>query len=146
MRLKFPQSLKRIWLHTNLTPARDYHAYIDIWNPLIGETLKCRREPADEVGKHAFEIMRSNSQGKESVVGHIPQNISKFSNMSLMILFTSIEVEVVGKRLNRRGGYGLEIPVKYRFYCQQTIVQSLTKKFETVKKCQNEKMYEINNI
>ena len=144
MRLKFPQSLKRIWLHTNLTLARDYHTYIDIWNPLIGEILKCRREPADEVDKHAFEIMRSNSQGKESVVGHIPQNISKFSNMSLMILFTSIEVEVKGKRLNRRGG--LEIPVKHRFYGQETIVQSLTKKFETVKKCQNEKMYEINNI
>ena len=61
MRLKFPQSLKRIWLHTNLTLARDYHAYIDIWNPLIGEILKCRREPADEMDKHAFEIMRSNS-------------------------------------------------------------------------------------
>ena len=57
--------------------------------------------------------------------------------MSLMILFTSIEVEVVGKRLNRKGGYGLEIPVKYRFYCQETIVQSLTKKFKTVKKCYN---------
>ena len=54
-----------------------------------------------------------------------------------MILFTSIEVEVVGKRLNRKGGYGLEIPVKYRFYCQETIVQSLTKKFKTVKKCYN---------
>ena len=35
--------------------------------------------------------------------------------MLLMIPFTSIEVAVVGQRLNRGGGYGLEITVKYRF-------------------------------
>ena len=38
--------------------------------------------------------------------------------MFLMIPFTSIEAEVVGKRLNREGGYGLKIPVKCRFYGQ----------------------------
>ena len=28
--------------------ARGYHAYIeDIWNPLIGEILKCKREPTN---------------------------------------------------------------------------------------------------
>ena len=71
--------------------ARGYHAYMDIWNPLIGEILKCKREPTNEVDKHAVEIMRSNSLGKESVVGHIPQNVSKFSSIFPMILFTSIE-------------------------------------------------------
>ena len=95
--------------------ARGNHAYIDIWNPLIGEILKCKREPKNEVDKHAVAIIRSNSLGKESVAGHIPQNISKFFSMILMIPFTSTEVEVVDKRLNRGGGYRLEIPVKYRF-------------------------------
>ena len=47
---------------------------------------------------------------------------------------TSIEVQVVGKRLNRGGGYGLEIPVIYRFYGQETLVNWLIKKTETVKK------------
>ena len=78
--------------------------------------------------------MLSNSLGKESVVGHIPQNISKFSSIFLMILFTSVELEIVGKRLNRKGAYRLGIPVKYCFYGQEKIVQSLTKKLETVKK------------
>ena len=32
--------------------ARGYHAYMDIWNPLIGEILKCKREPTNEVDKH----------------------------------------------------------------------------------------------
>ena len=43
--------------------------------------------------------------------------------MFLMIPSTSIEVEVVVKRLNRRGGYELEIPVKYRFYGHEKIAQ-----------------------
>ena len=46
---------------------------------------------------------------------------------------SEIEVEVVGKRLNRGGDYGQEIPVKYRFYGQEKIFQWLTKKLETVK-------------
>ena len=71
--------------------------------------------------KHAIEIMRSNSLGKESVAGHIPQNISKFSSMFLSIPFTSIEV--VDKRLNHGGGYRVEIPVKYCFYHQENIVK-----------------------
>ena len=36
--------------------------------------------------------------------------------------------------LKRGGGYGLEIPVKYRSYSQEKIVQWLTKKLEPVKK------------
>ena len=54
--------------------------------------------------------------------------------MFFMIPFTSIEVTVVGKRLTRGGGYGLETPVKYRFYGQEKVVQWLAKKLETVKK------------
>ena len=107
--------------------ARCYHAYMDIWNALMGEILKSKQEQTNEVDKHAVVIMRSNSLGKESVVGHFPQNISKFL-MFLMISFTSIEVEVVGKRLRRRGGYVLEIPAKYRFYGQEKIVEWLIKK------------------
>ena len=52
--------------------ARTYHAYMDIWNPLIVEILKCKPEPTNEVDKHGVAIMRSDSLGKESVVGHIP--------------------------------------------------------------------------
>ena len=47
---------------------------------------------------------------------------------------TSFEVQVVGMRLNRWRGYGLEIPVIYRFYGQEKLVNWLIKKIETVKK------------
>ena len=59
----------------NMTLARDYHAYMDIWNPLIGEILKCKREPTNETDRREFTIMRLNLSGRNSVVGHIPQNI-----------------------------------------------------------------------
>ena len=35
---------------------------MDIWNPLIGEILKCKREPTNEADKHAVAIMRSIRQ------------------------------------------------------------------------------------
>ena len=57
-----------------------------------------------------------------------------------MILYTPIEIEVVGKRLNHGRGYGLEIPIKYRFYSQEKIVQWLTKKLGTIKKSYNTKL------
>ena len=37
--------------------ARGYHAYMDIQNPLIGEILKYKREPTNELDKHAVAIM-----------------------------------------------------------------------------------------
>ena len=54
--------------------------------------------------------------------------------MFLKVPNTSIEVQVVGKRLNREGGYRLEIPVIYRFYDQVKLVNCLIKKIESVKK------------
>ena len=81
---------------------------MNIWHPLIEEILNCKREPTNEVDKHAVAIMRSNSLGKESVVGQIPQGISKCSSIFLIIPFTSIEVKV-------GGCHEPEIPVKYNF-------------------------------
>ena len=110
-------------------------------NPKNGIAYKktCKRDikvqgRTNEVDKLAVTIMRLNSLRKELVVGYIPQNISKFFSMFLMIPFTSIEVEVVGKTLNRGGGCGLEISFKYRFYGQEKTVQWLTKKSKPVKK------------
>ena len=34
--------------------VRSYHAYMNIWEPLLGECLKCVKEPTNEVGKHAL--------------------------------------------------------------------------------------------
>ena len=65
--------------------ARGYHAYMNIWNPLVGETLKCKQEPSNEVDKNAVAIIRSDSWEKETIVGHVPQNISKTCSMFLKV-------------------------------------------------------------
>ena len=54
--------------------------------------------------------------------------------MFLKIPNTSIEVDVVGKRVNRGGGYGLGISVVYRFNGPETLVKWLIKKKEAVRK------------
>ena len=95
--------------------ARGYHAYMTIWTPLIGESLLCKHEPANIVDKNAVAIIRTDSMGKDSVVGHLPENISKLCTLFLKVPNTGIRARVTGKRLNRGGGYGLEIPVVYEF-------------------------------
>ena len=101
--------------------ARGYHAYMNIWNPLVGETLKWRQEPSNEVDKNAVAIRRSDSWEKETIVRHVPQNVFKTWSMFLKVSNNSIEVQVVEKRLNRGGSYGLEIPFIYRFYGQKNL-------------------------
>ena len=112
--------------------ARGYHAYMEIWSPLIGETLSCKRETSNVVDKDAIAIMRPDSYGKEVIVGHMPENVSKCCSMFLTLPNTTIEAEVVGKRLNRGGGYGLEIPVFYRFYGKEKTIMWLTKKLKAI--------------
>mgnify|MGYP001792401175 CR=1 FL=1 len=114
--------------------ARGYHVYMKIWTPLIGEMLKCRREPSNEVDKNAVALIKTDSLGVKVIVGHVPWNVSNFFSMFLKVPNTSIEVEVVGKRVNRGGGYGLEIPVVYRFNGPEKLVKWLIKKIEAVRK------------
>ena len=54
--------------------------------------------------------------------------------MFLKVPYPSIEVQVVGKRLNLPGGCDLEIPVIYHFYGQEKLVNWFIKKTEVVKK------------
>ena len=63
--------------------VRDYHAYINIWEPLLGECLKCVKEPTNEVDKHAVAVVRINSITKELVVRHVPKFISMIVSIFL---------------------------------------------------------------
>ena len=84
--------------------------------------------------KNTVAIIRSDSREKEIIFGYVPQNISKTCSMFLKVPNTSIEVQVVGKRLNRGGGYGLEIPVIYRFSGQEKLLNWLIKKIKAAAK------------
>ena len=115
--------------------GRGYHAYMNIWNPFVGKTLKFRQEPSNNMDKNAVVIIRSGSWEKETIVGHVPRIFSKTCSMFLKVPNALIEFQVVvSKRLNHGGGYGLGIPVIYRFYGQEKLVNWLIKKDEAVKK------------
>ena len=60
-------------LHVLEIPSyvREYHAYKDNWNPVVGETLVLRREPTNMVDKHAVAVVKDSV-----VVGHIPYNLA----------------------------------------------------------------------
>ena len=60
-----------------------------------------KQEPSNEVDKYAVGIIRKDSWESESIVEHVPENISKCCSIFLTIPNAAIEVQVVGKRVNR---------------------------------------------
>ena len=75
-----------------------------------------KKEPSNGVDKNAVTVIRLNSCGKEEVVGHVLQNISKVVSLHLSLSHCYLELEVTGKLVNRGGSYGLEIPARFRFH------------------------------
>ena len=51
---------------------------------------------------------------EDRVVGHIPLAISKCISLFLTLPGSFLETKVIKKRINRGGGYGLEVRCKYR--------------------------------
>ena len=83
---------------------------MNIWEPWLGESLKCMKEPTNEVDIHAVAVARINSLSKEVVVGHVPKFISMMVSMLLLLPGCTLSIEVTEKRVSRVAGYGLEIP------------------------------------
>ena len=90
---------------------RGYHAYMNIWNLKLGDSdVEVKHEVNNEHDKFAIAIFHS-----KIIVGHVLKNLSKFFYRFLSLPNCTISCELTGKRVNRGGGYGLEIPVKYTF-------------------------------
>ena len=64
-------------------------------------------------------------------MGHIPLAISKCISLFLTLPRTFLETEVTGKRINRGGGYGLEVPCKYRISGEEKAVDWIKRKTTT---------------
>ena len=93
--------------------SRGYHAYMSIWISLIeDELLIFRKETGNEYDPHAVAITRNNV-----VVERVLQNICDHFWKFLSLPTTSIRarVFVLGKKVNRVAGYGLEILVCFIF-------------------------------
>ena len=95
-----------------------YHQFFCLRLPQIYRHLGPEKgDPDMEVSveksnKHAeFEI---GIYYQKYVVGHAPKKLRKLFYKFLLLPNSSIACEVAGKRINRGGGFGLEIPVKYQ--------------------------------
>ena len=94
-----------------------------MWLPIIDEeNLECRHDEKIEGDKFAIGVYRNDFQ-KETLVGHMPRNISKSAYKFLKLPNSKRSCRVKGKTLNRGGGYGLKIPVIYTYNKHENTIE-----------------------
>ena len=121
------------WHNSKFLYYRCFHAYKDIWEPVINQVLPCIQEPANPEDRNAVTLMN-----KEKIVGYVPKNISVWMTMFLKLKNSSIASRATGEEVNRGGGYGLEIPYEYLVEGGTRAVDWLLQKAEKEKKfCKN---------
>ena len=107
---------------------------MDVWTPKVRDENFClKSENENQHDKFAVAIVL-----EERIVGHVPKNLSKIFHQFMKIPNCTIGCKVTGKRVNRGAGYGLEIPVQYRFIDAEKAVEwaekNIKKVFENINK------------
>ena len=100
--------------------VRGYHAYMQVWSPVVGQSLCVKREPTNILDGHAVAVCNESQ-----VVGHIPYNLAPTISAFLRRDVNKAFAEVTGARVNRGAGYGLEIPCIYRLYGPKSYVERM---------------------
>ena len=100
--------------------VRGYHAYMDIWTPIEGQTLLVRREPTNSEDNNAVGVFL-----EDVIVGHVPRNLAPRFSQFLRRDVNKAFAEVTGEKVNRGGGYGLEVPCVYRLYGPKVYLEKM---------------------
>ena len=109
---------------------RGLHVYQTVWSPIIvEENLERRHEEKNEEDEFAIGVYQNDFE-KETLVGHMQNNISKFVYKFLKLPNSKLSCKVKGKRLNRGAGYGLEIPVIYTFNGHEKAIKWIKSKIQ----------------
>ena len=102
------------------------------WEPTTGDVYKLMREPSNIKDSNAVAIVREKSGVKKTqpetddfhpnnvtdrfeVIGHVPALMATWLSKFLKRPTNCGKVIIKGKRVNRGGGYGLEVPCEYHF-------------------------------
>ena len=99
---------------------RGYHAYRDIWNPIPGQSLLVRQEPTNSHDGNAVGVFF-----EDVIVGHVPHNLAQRFSQFLRRDVNKAFAEVTGAKVNRGGGYGLEVPCIYRLYGPKVYIEKM---------------------
>jgi len=100
---------------------RGYHEYMDIWVPNVEDKYQLKQEPENKKDPNAVAIVRpgrreENHLGNDhEVLGHVPKLMAIWLTKFLKRGTNDGKGVVKGKRINRSGGYGLEVPCEYHF-------------------------------
>ena len=91
---------------------RGHHIYKDIWVPLIGQELICKRDSRDEAleyDRNAIGVFKPGNP--EVLVGHLPIELScLFKHFLETSAYNTLSAVVTGKRKRE---VGLVVPAKY---------------------------------
>ena len=74
---------------------RGYHAYMDLWTPMLNEELILKREPTNDRDSHAVAVKR-----EDVIVGHVPFNLAPCISVFLRRDTNSGFAKVIGDKVN----------------------------------------------
>lgn len=109
--------------------VRGYHAYVDVWTPVQGQTLLLRREPANSKDINAVGVYLD-----DVIVGHVPHNLAPRFSQFLRRDVNKAFAEVTGGKVNRGGGYGLEVPCVYRLYGPKVYIERMQELVDSLRR------------
>ena len=112
--------------------VRGYHVYINIWDPLVSDCLKSRKQPTNGMSKTAAAVIRFNSYSEEVVLGHVPNNMSKIVFMFLSLSHCALDIFVDGKYTNSGGRQRLKIPANVYLYGPEKAINWLKNKINKI--------------
>ena len=101
---------------------RGYHAYMDVWTPVLDEMLILKREPDNVADRNAVAVFKEGQ-----VVGHVPYNLAPSFSLFLKRDVNKAFAKVIGEKVNRGAGYGLEIPCEYHLYGPKPYIDKMKK-------------------
>ena len=108
---------------------------MDIWKPKVGDENFClKSQNENQHDKFAVVVVLEGG-----IVGDVPKNLSKIPNCTM-------GCKVGEKLLNRGAGYGLEIPVQYRFIGAEKAVEWAEKNIKKVLENINKKVNKLCKI
>ena len=102
--------------------VRGLHAYLELWEPVVGDILTLRREPTNDKDRLAVAVVKN-----DAAVGHMPYTLAPLISYFLMRAVNKGVVEITGERVNHGAGMGLEVPCIYRLYGPKTYIDKLEK-------------------
>ena len=116
MDIPIDEEIPIVGTHTVSSFIRGYHVYMNVWAAYIDEDCLVGVPETDNIIDPDDVAIHRDDMVNTRVVGHVPLNYAPIFNKFLSLPNHHIPCCVTGKRMNRGGGFGLEVPVDYIFY------------------------------